>query len=343
MLLSCVTRRKLCKITAHLPPFPLTFTSLPHTHLVPSIPQTPVPASKSSSRSSSSDESLSYNLLTRPEQHNAPNTPFAPRGPYSRLEQLSFERRQASQAKVRSIAITARKSPGSTAGTRSGRGNVELHANMVGRPLWTPEDGDGVEGPDVEDWKFFDADEATTAAFIAASPDRGELQCLRGRGVQNSTIFPKRVRLSDSAMGLVISIGLTAHRTRDWWPLNFNATGYALGQPQLAHMGHAFKVNEIVAQFGSEERSMYFSVAKEVTAKETRSSPSTVLMPKTKEQVPSCLVGLQVLQAQLYSRPMTSTILDQPAHPPAAREGFICANRLTAHHTFKPSRPTRQC
>ena len=49
----------------------------------------------------------------------------------------------------------------------------------------------------------------------------------------------KRVKLSDSAMGLIMQLGITCVRSRDWYPLSLSASGYALAQPLLKHMGYA--------------------------------------------------------------------------------------------------------
>lgn len=46
-------------------------------------------------------------------------------------------------------------------------------------------------------------------------------------------------------------------KCKDWWPLNFNASGTALTQPPLAHMGYASLIDGVIGQFGKDDGSMY--------------------------------------------------------------------------------------
>ena len=46
-------------------------------------------------------------------------------------------------------------------------------------------------------------------------------------------------------MGVVITLGVPITKSRDYWPLNFNATGYAIGEPPLVNMGHPFKEDTV--------------------------------------------------------------------------------------------------
>ena len=55
-----------------------------------------------------------------------------------------------------------------------------------------------------------------------------------------SELFPRRTRLSDSAMGVAITIGITVQKSRECWPLNFNAAGFPIAEPRLANLGHPF-------------------------------------------------------------------------------------------------------
>ena len=69
--------------------------------------------------------------------------------------------------------------------------------------------------------------------------------------------FPRRVRLSDFGMGVVISIGVTITKPKEYWPLNFNATSYAIAEPPLVHLGHPFKIGNAYGIFGRNEESGY--------------------------------------------------------------------------------------
>ena len=68
--------------------------------------------------------------------------------------------------------------------------------------------------------------------------------------------FPKRVKLSDSAVGLVIHLGVAIARCNQWWPLDFDATGYVLGQPARNNIGHGHRIGTDIAQIGR-GRSLY--------------------------------------------------------------------------------------
>ena len=58
-------------------------------------------------------------------------------------------------------------------------------------------------------------------------------------------------------MGVVIFIGVTIAKSRDYWPLNFEVAGYAIAEPALAHFGHSFKVDGSYVEFGQDENSTY--------------------------------------------------------------------------------------
>ena len=58
-------------------------------------------------------------------------------------------------------------------------------------------------------------------------------------------------------MGVVIYIGVTVNKSRDYWPLNINASGYAIAEPRLAHLGHPFKIRGAIGQFGKDDKTMY--------------------------------------------------------------------------------------
>ena len=79
--------------------------------------------------------------------------------------------------------------------------------------------------------------------------------------------FPSRVGLSDSAMGVVISIGVTITKSEDYWPLNFNAAGYAMVEPPLVHLGHPFKIGNAYATFRRNEESAYLSSGGSISAR----------------------------------------------------------------------------
>ncbi len=135
--------------------------------------------------------------------------------------------------------------------TRSGKSSRDDQLNVSTRKAWAPKDGDGAEGLDFAEYKYFNPTEKAVEKLLKfltpAMISEGEA----------TKHFPRRVRLSDSAMGVVITIGVTIAKSRDYWPLNFNAAGYAIAEPALRHFGHAFKVNGSYAEFGKDENSCY--------------------------------------------------------------------------------------
>ena len=135
--------------------------------------------------------------------------------------------------------------------TRSGKSSRDEQLNVLTRKAWAPKDGDGAEGLDFAEYKYFNPTEKAVEKLLKFLTPA---MILEGDATKH---FPRRVRLSDSAMGVVITIGVTIAKSRDYWPLNFNAAGYAIAEPALRHFGHAFKVNGSYAEFGKDENSCY--------------------------------------------------------------------------------------
>lgn len=68
--------------------------------------------------------------------------------------------------------------------------------------------------------------------------------CIHKNSTSASKALSRRVRLSDAAVGIVITIRAPTSKPRDFLPLNFNVRGYAVAEPRLAHLGLPFKVND---------------------------------------------------------------------------------------------------
>ena len=135
--------------------------------------------------------------------------------------------------------------------TRSGRSNRADQLNRDDRAIWKAENGDGDENADFEDYRYFNPTskqaEKLLSSLTPKKIDNGEA----------TKIFPRRVRLSDSAMGVVVYIGVTINKSRDYWPLNFNGSGYPIAEPRLCHLGHPFIIKGAMGQIGKDESTMY--------------------------------------------------------------------------------------
>ena len=123
--------------------------------------------------------------------------------------------------------------------------------NLTNRQLWKPQDGHGAEDLDYTEYKFFNPAMPQVEQLLLTTT----AAILDGSGT--ATTLPKRVKLSDSAMGLVVLLGMTCHKTWSWWPLNFNSAGYAIMKGTLNHFGHAFERNGVACHFGT-AKSPYF-------------------------------------------------------------------------------------
>ena len=59
---------------------------------------------------------------------------------------------------------------------------------------------------------------------------------------QKSNMPPRRVRLSDSAVGLVIAMGVTTKNRGEWWPADFDQNGQT--RAGRGHIGETFLLIE---------------------------------------------------------------------------------------------------
>ena len=73
--------------------------------------------------------------------------------------------------------------------------------------LWTPEDGHGSDEQDYQEWKLYDPT-MEDVEFILQNITKEMLD-----GSSTSKIVPRRVKLSDSGMGLIICLGVTVQKT----------------------------------------------------------------------------------------------------------------------------------
>ena len=55
-------------------------------------------------------------------------------------------------------------------------------------------------------------------------------------------MLPRRVRLSDSAVGLTVAMGITTQDRGTWWPADFDSNGQV--RADRGHIGEAFLVVE---------------------------------------------------------------------------------------------------
>ena len=123
--------------------------------------------------------------------------------------------------------------------------------NLAHEP-WKPSDGHGSEELDYKDYKLFNPTMLDVSSLLA----RVTKEMLDG--TETVSVLPKRVKLSDSGMGLIVLLGVTVQKTWLYYPLNFNSAGYAIGgSPGLTHVGHAFQINGVTCQFGPNKGSSF--------------------------------------------------------------------------------------
>ncbi len=53
-------------------------------------------------------------------------------------------------------------------------------------------------------------------------------------------LLPKRVKLSDSGVGLVVALRVSIHNCKAYYPLDFNSSGSVLMEPARGHIGNAY-------------------------------------------------------------------------------------------------------
>ncbi|KAM0798517.1 hypothetical protein BDR22DRAFT_891311 [Usnea florida] len=148
--------------------------------------------------------------------------------------------------------------------------------NITGRKPWKPVDGNGSENDDYKIWKFWNPTmtevqrllETTTVAQLNAN--------------EITDKFPKRVKLSDSAIGLVIRIGVPISRCSQWWPLDLNAAGVVLGQPTRDNIGHAHRVGNDIAQVGRARGHSYTLCGNNNPFDPTKNSTYVIQRPSAK-------------------------------------------------------------
>ena len=104
----------------------------------------------------------------------------------------------------------------------------------ITRPEWTVGDGEGTDTGDQSGWKLFNPQDLIALQRI--NIDKDSLQ-----NGQHSTTFPRRCRLSDSAMAYLITKGIPNGILKTYWPLDFNASGGPMLDPRRANMGSGMK------------------------------------------------------------------------------------------------------
>ena len=106
---------------------------------------------------------------------------------------------------------------------------IENSINTTSRRMWKSNDGNGPEGPDhFAEYLFFNPSmrEITSMNTITQSQvDNNKV----------SHLLPKRVKLSDSAIGLVVTIRISVTKRTAWFPLDFNSAGFVIAQPVHSH------------------------------------------------------------------------------------------------------------
>ena len=157
--------------------------------------------------------------------------------------------------------------------------------NITDRATWRPTNGNGTEESDYKDWKLWDPPMTEVEKLL----DSVTLAQLGTSETANK--FPKRVKLSDSAVELVIRLGVPIARCNQWWPLDFNATGYVLGQPARNHIGHAHRIGTSIAQIGR-ARSLYILYGSNKTLDATKQTVVPIQRPSARPSKASSNPGL---------------------------------------------------
>ena len=123
-----------------------------------------------------------------------------------------------------------------------------MHLNTVGRPTWAAKHGEGKDD-DYANWRMFEpsSDQARRINSLIAE-GKFNTNALSDNAL--GEFFPKNVKLSDSALGMVYRAGIASKQCARWWALDFNSSGAPLcnpmrlqiGQPSLSATGKVYQI-----------------------------------------------------------------------------------------------------
>ncbi|KAL9001718.1 MAG: hypothetical protein Q9188_005316 [Gyalolechia gomerana] len=130
----------------------------------------------------------------------------------------------------------------------TGLKNVRKHVNNE-RELWNATFGDGTPG-DFERWYIWDPTPQEADQLVA----RFQANMIRPSDLEKgnvSHILPRYVRLSDSALGVVVQSQAPGIKLGEYWPLDFTSTGKL--RKKRESFGHAWVTDGHIAVFRENE------------------------------------------------------------------------------------------
>lgn len=101
----------------------------------------------------------------------------------------------------------------------------------VARRNWKPADGEGQEDG-FEDWKLFNPE-----GTAIRSPKEADLTSEGFKKGLHKETFPRRAKLSDAAIGILVLASIGTQVCAQSWPLNFNVSGMLIKDPKPQHFG----------------------------------------------------------------------------------------------------------